>query len=90
VARRSDIDLAWLPVHDFAEDAALIAAALEHLADAVEDEKPDFGLIGLPHSSALPGVRRKLHNLAQRTAAKREADRRELEQTLERIAGRGR
>lgn len=54
---------------------------------SVEDEEPDFGLIGLPHASELPGVRRKLHNLAQRTAAKREADRRELEQTLARIAG---
>ncbi|MFJ1260740.1 nucleotidyl transferase AbiEii/AbiGii toxin family protein [Cupriavidus sp. CuC1] len=55
---------------------------------SVEDEKPDFGLLGLSHASQLPGVRRKLHNLAQRTAAKREADRRELEQALERIAGR--
>ncbi|WP_260463820.1 nucleotidyl transferase AbiEii/AbiGii toxin family protein [Burkholderia sp. Bp8963] len=55
---------------------------------SVEDEKPDFGLIGLAHASELPGVRRKLHNLAQRTAAKREADRQQLEQTLERIATR--
>lgn len=30
-----DIDLAWLPVHDFAEDAVLIAAALEQLADVL-------------------------------------------------------
>jgi predicted nucleotidyltransferase component of viral defense system len=29
-----DIDLAWLPVHDYAEDARLIAEALERLADA--------------------------------------------------------
>ncbi len=28
-----DIDLAWLPVHDFAEDASLIAAALERLTE---------------------------------------------------------
>lgn len=28
-----DIDLAWLPVHDYAEDARLIAEALEHLAN---------------------------------------------------------
>nr|WP_265707055.1 nucleotidyl transferase AbiEii/AbiGii toxin family protein [Verminephrobacter aporrectodeae] len=28
-----DIDLAWLPVHDFAEDAVQIAAALEQLAN---------------------------------------------------------
>lgn len=27
-----DIDLTWLPMHNFAEDAALIAAALEQLA----------------------------------------------------------
>lgn len=52
---------------------------------SVEDEEPDFGLIGLSHASELPGVRRRLHNLAQRTAAKREADRQEREQTLERI-----
>ncbi|HEY0207559.1 nucleotidyl transferase AbiEii/AbiGii toxin family protein [Acerihabitans sp.] len=54
---------------------------------SVEDEKPDFGLIGFPYASALPGVRRKLHNLAERSSAKRQADRRELEQALERIAG---
>ena len=28
-----DIDLAWLPVHDYAEDAELIAEALGRLAD---------------------------------------------------------
>ncbi|SDV48715.1 hypothetical protein SAMN05216551_1065 [Chitinasiproducens palmae] len=42
---------------------------------SVEDEQPDFGLIGLGHAADLPGVQRKLHNLAQRTAAKRAADR---------------
>ena len=52
---------------------------------SVEDEQPDFGLIGLPHAAELPGVRRKLHNLAQRSAAKRAADRRQLEETLARI-----
>ena len=30
-----DIDLAWLPVHDYAEDARLIAEALERLADVL-------------------------------------------------------
>src|SRR5690606_27092243 len=30
-----DIDLAWLPVHDYAEDAQLIAEALERLADVL-------------------------------------------------------
>jgi hypothetical protein len=34
-------------------------------------------------------VRRKLYNLAQRTAAKRTADRRQLADTLARIAGSG-
>jgi hypothetical protein len=52
---------------------------------SVEHEQPDFSLIGLAHAAELPGVRRKLHNLAQRSAAKRAADRRQLEETLERI-----
>lgn len=52
---------------------------------SVEEEQPDFGLIGLPHAAELPGVRRKLHNLAQRSAAKRAADHRELEEALARI-----
>lgn len=55
---------------------------------SVEQEQPDFDLIGLAHASGLPGVRRKLHNLAQRTASKREADRCQLEETLARIATR--
>lgn len=54
---------------------------------SVEDEQPDFGLIGLPHAAELPGVRRKLYNLAQRTAAKRMADRGQLEDTLAWILG---
>lgn len=54
---------------------------------SVEEEKPDFNLIGLAHAAELPGVRRKLHNLAQRTAAKRAADRQQLDETLVRIAG---
>jgi predicted nucleotidyltransferase component of viral defense system len=54
---------------------------------SVEDEQPDFNLIGLAHAADLPGVRRKLHNLAQRTAAKRAADRRQLDETLARIVG---
>lgn len=55
--------------------------------ESVEDEQPDFSLIRLAHAAELPGVRRKLHNLAQRTAAKRAADRRQLDETLVRIAG---
>ena len=30
-----DIDLAWLPVHDYDEDAKLIAEALRRLADVL-------------------------------------------------------
>lgn len=51
----------------------------------LEAEQPDFGLIGLAHAADLPGVRRKLHNLAQRTAAKRAADRGQLAEVLARI-----
>lgn len=54
---------------------------------SVAGEQPDFGLIGLPHAADLPAVRRKLHNLAQRTDAKRVADRSLLEETLVRIVG---
>lgn len=53
---------------------------------SVEDEQPDFGLIDLADAAALPGVGRKLQNLARRSTAKRQADRNQLEQTLERIA----
>lgn len=53
---------------------------------SVEDEQPDFGLIDLVDAAALPGVGRKLQNLARRSKAKREADRQQLEQSLERVA----
>jgi len=52
---------------------------------SVENEQPDFDLIGLAHAADLPGVRRKLHNLAQRTAGKRLQDRDQLEAVLERL-----
>lgn len=52
---------------------------------SVEDEQPDFGLIDLADAAVLPGVGRKLQNLARRSKAKRQADRHQLEQTLERI-----
>lgn len=45
---------------------------------SVERETPDFNLIGLPHAADLPGVRRKLLNLSQRSANKRETDYRQL------------
>jgi hypothetical protein len=53
---------------------------------SVEQESPDFDLIGLPQAAQLPGIRRKLQNLARRSAAKKEADYRQLAETLERIA----
>jgi len=52
---------------------------------SVEDERPDFSLIGLAHAADLPGVRRKLHNLARRTAGKRDADRAQLVDVLARL-----
>lgn len=54
---------------------------------SIEDERPDFNLIGLPRAAELPAVRRKLQNLAQRTGAKRATDRILLEETLARIVG---
>jgi hypothetical protein len=42
--------------------------------ESVEREAPDFDLIELPHAAELPGVRRKLANLDQRSAAKRASD----------------
>jgi predicted nucleotidyltransferase component of viral defense system len=54
---------------------------------SIEDQRPDFDLIELPQAADLPAVRRKLHNLAQRTDAKRAADRSLLEETLARIVG---
>jgi len=52
---------------------------------SVENEQPDFGLIGLAHAADLPAVRRKLHNLAQRTATKRLQDHEQLENVLARL-----
>jgi predicted nucleotidyltransferase component of viral defense system len=46
--------------------------------ESVEREAPDFNLIGLPNAADLPGVRRKLANLGQRSAAKRAADHKQL------------
>lgn len=53
---------------------------------SVEDEQPNFELISLEGAAALPGVGRKLQNLARRSKAKRQADRHQLEQVLARIA----
>lgn len=54
---------------------------------SIEDEQPDFSLIGRDDAGQMPGVRRKLQNLAQRTLEKRLADRRFLEEALVRISG---
>ncbi len=59
-------------------------AAREFLL-SVEREAPDFALIGFPAAADLPAVRRKLQNLAQRGAEKREADGRRLVEMLERM-----
>ncbi|WP_297099014.1 nucleotidyl transferase AbiEii/AbiGii toxin family protein [Thermomonas sp.] len=56
---------------------------------SVEREAPDFDLIGLPHAANMPGVRRKLQNLAQRSSAKRAADYRQLVETLDHIKSEG-
>jgi hypothetical protein len=53
---------------------------------SMEREAPDFNLISLPSAAQLPAVRWKLQNMARRTAAKREADYRQLMDTLERFA----
>ncbi|MDP1931609.1 MAG: nucleotidyl transferase AbiEii/AbiGii toxin family protein [Gammaproteobacteria bacterium] len=53
---------------------------------SVENETPNFGLIGLPHAPDLPGVKRKLQNLALRSRQKREADKASLEEVLARLS----
>lgn len=55
--------------------------------ESVEGERPDFGLIGLPQAASLPGIRRKLLNLGQRSEAKRHADRAQLADVLHRLRG---
>lgn len=66
----------------------LMDAACCDFLVSLEREAPDFGLIDLLQAAELPGVRRKLQNLARRSSAKREADFRQLAETLERIAAR--
>ncbi len=52
----------------------LLDAPSRAFLESVEREAPDFNLIGLPHAAELPGVRRKLANLSQRSVAKRSSD----------------
>lgn len=66
--------------------SALMDDATQKFLISVEREDPDFTSIDLAHAANLPGVRRKLYNLAQRSPAKRETDYRQLAETLERIA----
>jgi hypothetical protein len=56
---------------------------------SVERETPDFELIGLPQAASLPGIKRKLQNLGRRSPAKRQADHRQLVESLERISQAG-
>lgn len=63
----------------------LLDAKAREFLESVEREVPDFDLIGLPHAADLPGVLRKLQNLARRSPAKRDADYRQLADTLDRI-----
>jgi isopenicillin N synthase-like dioxygenase len=52
----------------------LLDAPSRAFLESVEQEAPNFRLIELPHAADLPGVRRKLANLGQRSTAKRTAD----------------
>lgn len=67
----------------------LMDASARDFLLSLEREAPDFALIGLPQASELPGVRRKLQNMARRSDTKRDTDYRQLADTLERIAKQG-
>jgi predicted nucleotidyltransferase component of viral defense system len=56
---------------------------------AVEREAPAFDLLGMPQAASLPAIRRKLENLGRRSHAKRAADQRKLQDTLEQLRGTG-
>ena len=60
----------------------LLDAPSRAFLESVEREAPDFSLINLPDAANLPGVRRKLINLANRSAAKRTADYEQLKAFL--------
>nr|WP_322941035.1 nucleotidyl transferase AbiEii/AbiGii toxin family protein [Pseudomonas sp. s4] len=51
--------------------------------ESVEMENPDFDLIELPQAAELPAVKRKLQNLASRSAAKRASDHSQLQAAFE-------
>jgi predicted nucleotidyltransferase component of viral defense system len=86
---REPVTVQWLldaRIRLLARMQELLDTSAREFLISVERESPDFGLIGLPQAAMLPGVRRKLQNLASRSRAKREADYRQLAETLERIA----
>lgn len=56
--------------------------------ESVEQEAPDFALIGLPQAADLPATRRKLQNLLRRSDEKRQLDRRNLAAALTQLAAR--
>jgi hypothetical protein len=64
--------------------AELLDSPSRAFLESIEREAPDFALIGLPHAADLPGVRRKLTNMGQRSAAKRTADYEQLKDLLRR------
>lgn len=68
--------------------AARLDAATCAFLESVEREAPDFTLIGLAQAAELPGVRRKLANLRQRSAEKRDVDLERLTRVLARHAPR--
>lgn len=53
--------------------------------ESIELEDPDFDLIDLPQAADLPAVKRKLQNLASRSASKRTADLAQLVEAFQRI-----
>jgi hypothetical protein len=61
----------------------LLDAPSRAFLESVERETPDFNLIALTHAAELPGVRRKLANLRQRSAVKRDADYKRLANALD-------
>lgn len=63
----------------------LLDAPSRAFLESIEREAPDFSLIGLPHAADLPGVRRKISNLGQRSASKRAADYKQLVAMLARL-----
>jgi hypothetical protein len=69
---------------DLLRNTELLDPLSRALLESVEHEDPDFNLIGLPHAANLPGVRRKLQDLSQRSAKKREADHGQLDDLLAR------